>query len=596
MGEVEKVAPATAHVARRLIVFARPHWRPIALAFVMLLGKTVTTLAKPWPLKFALDEVVSERVKVGSFDRHTLELLVAIAVLIIAVDFLEGAFNYFQTFFINRAGRTIVFDLRAALLDKLQNLSLQYHSRRKSGDVLTRVTGDVKALNGALTSDLLEIVLAVTTLGGMSAILVFMDPWLAMVPLVAAPFMFSFLILYGRDIRQKSRDERRSEGKLANVLHESLGSVRLTRAYHRDETVRKKFLHEAAASLESGFAATLTSKRVAWGTETIWGFVVAGILGFGVYRVVQGQATVGDLTVFVYYARHVFRPLRDTIKSLNALLKAAPRAERVVELLDLDEGIKDRDDAVIAPRLHGHVVFDDVHFEYEAGCPVLRGIDLDVPAGQVVAIVGPTGCGKTTLTSLVPRLFDPTQGTVRIDGRDVRDFTMASLRAQVSMVLQESVLLDATVAENIAYGGNHVSMEEVVQAARAAGAHEFVTELPDGYESEVGERGDTLSGGQRQRIAIARAFVRNAPILVLDEPLAGLDAGSAEVVLEALRTLMKGRTVFLITHQIATVDLADVVVVMHAGKVVVQGRPRDLLHGGKLERYLRGEVGALWRA
>jgi ABC-type multidrug transport system fused ATPase/permease subunit len=581
-------------IGRRLGGFAKPHWRMIVLALAMMLGKTAMTLAKPWPVKLALDHIVLTE---GTLEGPVLKLLIGVMVGVVVIVALRGLFAYWEVLAINRAGRTIIFSIRKALFDQIQRLSLQFHSRRRTGDLMTRVTSDVKALRVLFTTSLLAIVSSVVLLVGIAGVLLWMDWRLALIPIIGAPLMVPLIRHYSRDITELSREERHSEGALASVLSESLGSVRLTRVFNRQEHARTAFLRDAAASLESGLAATMAEQRVAWWIDGIWAFVTASVLGLGVFRVVTGSATAGELVVFVHYVKNYYKPLRAILKHVYRISKSIPRAERILEVLETRRGVQERPDAVAAPVIGRAIEFRNVSFTYEGDRTVLDGVELEIPAGSVTAIVGPTGAGKSTVVSLIPRLYDPTAGEVRIDGRDIRDFTIASLRAQIGVVLQESILLRTSIAENIAYGRSSATVDEIHDAAKAAHAHEFIVQLPDGYDTVVGERGDTLSGGQRQRIAIARAMVGGSPILLLDEPLAGLDPESAGIVVQALDELMKDKTVVIITHQLATIRNADQIIVMDGGRAVQMGRYDDLLRAqGKFRELCDRQEGGLLAA
>jgi ABC-type multidrug transport system fused ATPase/permease subunit len=441
---------------------------------------------------------------------------------------------------------------------------------------MTRVTSDVKSLKDVFTDSVVETVYAVLYLGGMLIILFLLDWQLALVGMIAMPIMLALLYRYTSEIRRLSRIERRREGALASVLHETLGAIRLTHIFDQRNTAGKRFHEESYASLQSAYEATMAGARFGWTADIIRTLVTVGVLGFGVYQVTEGRISPGDLLVVYGYVRGVYRPLRKAMQQINAINRSVARAERVVELLDAEDGVIDLPGARPAPTLRGEITFENVSFEYDPGHPVLHNIDITAPAGHVTAFVGPTGVGKTTLASLIPRLYDPSDGIVFIDGVDIRTYTLASLRSQISMVLQESVLFRASVAENIAYGRPNASLDDIVHAARAANAHDFIVSLKEGYDTEIGERGETLSGGQRQRIAIARAMIRNAPILILDEPLVGLDIDSQTAVLEALERLIVGRTVIVITHQLATVRRADNVVLLEQGRVVEQGAVSEL--------------------
>jgi ATP-binding cassette subfamily B protein len=556
----------------RLRPFVLPHWRPLGLSLALLAGVAAVELLKPWPIKVVLDDVLAQ----GALEGTALYVLAAAATGLVAIALLEGLFSYLLVLLLNRTGRTIVLNLRAAVFDHVQQLSLQFHSRRATGDLLTRVTGDVKVVRDVLTESVAEVLNSALFLLGMTVVLLWLDWQLALVAIGAAPLLLLFLLRYAPRIHEYSREERRREGALASVAHEALGTIRLARVFNREEHARDRFEAEGIASVESGVAASLIAERFSWVVDLVAALATAGVLWFGVHRVSSGAITVGTLIVFVSYTRSFFKPLKTGVKHAVKVTRGAARVERVLELLDVEKGVTDLPGAQPAPRFRGRIEFERVSFAYEAGRPALSGVDLVVPEGRVTAIVGGTGAGKTTLTSLIARFYDPSEGRVLIDGEDVRRFTLQSLRAQIGVVLQESVLLRASVAENIAYGRPAADRAAIVAAAEAANALEFVSVLPEGFDTEVGERGETLSGGQRQRIAIARAILRDAPILILDEPLAGLDAEAAAAVLEALERLMRDRTVLVVTHQLATVQRADHAVVLARGRVVQQGPPAQL--------------------
>src|SRR5213593_1356540 len=560
----------------RLRTFVLPHWPAIGLALLLMMGEAAMDLLKPWPLKVTFDMILKQQTLAGK----TLYLLLGVCGLVVAIAVFEGLLGYLAAYYLNRAGRTVVFDLRTALFDHIQRLSLQYHDRRSAGDLMTRVTSDVKAMRDAMTESIAEILENSMFLIGMGAVLLWLDWQLAMVLIAAAPVLFVALSLYSSRIQERSRAERRREGALASVVHETLGTIRMTRVFNQEEEARKKFHAESAASLESGFAATMTGERFSWMVDVLGGIVTAAVLGFGVERVMTGAITAGSLIVFVSYIRNLYKSLRTAVRHTTKITKAGAQVERVVELLEVKEDVTDRPGARPAPRFRGQIEFRNVSFEYESGRPVLEGISLTIPAGKVTAIVGPTGGGKSTLVSLISRLYDPTEGSILIGGHDIREYTLRSLRSQISVVLQESVLLQASIAENIAYGRPAAHLEEIEAAAQAANADEFIRELPEVYDTVLGERGATLSGGQRQRIAIARAIVRDAPIVILDEPLTGLDAAAAAAVMEALEHLMTGRTVVIITHQLAIVQRADQIVVLADAQIREQGTHQDLMDMG----------------
>jgi ABC-type multidrug transport system fused ATPase/permease subunit len=567
----------------RLRHFLLPHAGAIGLALLLLLGEASMDLLKPWPLKLTFDVILKHQSLAGI----TLFLLIGVSALAIAIAVLEGLSGYWAAYYLNLAGRTVVFELRAALFNHIQRLSLQFHNRRSTGDLITRVTSDVKVLRDAMTESVAEILKSVVFLIGMGAVLWWLDSPLSLVVLGAAPVLLVALSIASRRIQERSRAERKREGALASVVHETLGTLRMSRVFTQEDEATRKFHVESAASLETGFAATMAGERFSSMVDVLGGVVTAVVLAFGVERVMTHAITPGTLIVFVSYVRSLYKSLKVAAKHATRLTKAGAPVERVAELLDVEEVVTDRPTARPAPPIQGAIEFRGVSFEYEPGNTILADIDLVIPPRRITALVGPTGAGKSTLVSLIPRLLDATRGQVSIDGHDIRDWTLRSLRSQISVVLQESVLLQASVAENIAYGRPAATYEEIEVAARAANAHDFIVALRDGYDTVVGERGETLSGGQRQRIAIARAIVRNAPIVILDEPLTGLDPVAAASVANALERLMTGRTVIVITHQLSSVQRADQVVVLSGGRIAQQGRHRDLMNdAGGLYRQL----------
>jgi ABC-type multidrug transport system fused ATPase/permease subunit len=564
---------------RRISRYFRPYTGPILIAFLFVMGNALLALARPWPLKFTFDAVldVGDGAVQTDLSGTTLWILIGIAASVVAMSFFDGMFTYLHALFINRAGRAVAFDMQSGLFAHVQRLSLQFHSRKQTGDLIARVTNDVKTIRETLVDSVLEVLHSAIFLTGMLAVLFWLDWRLALASLAPAPVLLILIVRFNRDIKKFSRAERKQEGALASIVHETLGTIRLTRIFNREEEANARFRKESAESLQSGFVAKLIEERSSWIVDVLAAVGAATAFGYGVHRTIGGALSPGELLVFLSYVRGFYRPISTGVKHSNKIAKGMTRAERVIEVLDAPEGVTDRPGARPAPPLLGDIAFQHVSFEYEPGARALDRVDLTIPAGEVTALVGPTGAGKTTLVSLITRLYDPTEGAVLIDGVDLRDYTLRSLRSQISVVLQESVLFRATIADNIAYGRERASMDEIVAAARLANAHGFISALENGYDTEVGERGETLSGGQRQRIAIARAMVRNAPILILDEPLTGLDADSAGAVLEALERLVAGKTTLFITHQLYNVQHAHGVVVIEGGRIVQQGAHDELI-------------------
>jgi ABC-type multidrug transport system fused ATPase/permease subunit len=573
----------TPYVVRRLAPYALPHWPAIFLALVLIGASTGLDLLGPWPMAFIIDHVLTDVVR----ETHTLSgrpmwILVGVCAALVIMAVANGLISFLQAYFVSRASRQIVFDLRAALFNHVQRLSLQFHSNRRTGDLIQRVTSDVRSLKDLFTDTSVTMIHSALYLVGMTVLLLWMDWQLGLLSMVATPPLVVLGLLNTRTIRRYSRAERGSEGQLSSIVSESLGAMRLIRVFNQEDEARNRFSQQNIATSESAFQANLATARFGWLIGITRAGLTAFILVFAVHRVVGGSMSIGHMTVFLAYVRNFYRPLRTSLRQFAGLSATMARAERVVDLLDTKEGVVDAPNAVPAEHFRGEVDFRNVSFSYESS-PVLQNVSLRIPAGKTTAVVGPTGVGKTTLISLIPRLYDPDQGEVLIDGQDIRAVTLKSLREQVSVVLQESVLFRASIFENIAYGRAHATLDDIVGAAKAANAHEFIMQLPNGYETEVGERGETLSGGQRQRIAIARAMIRDAPILILDEPLVGLDAASADVVLEALERLTSGRTAIVISHLVSSVLNADHVIVLESGRVAREGTVEEVVALGANE-------------
>jgi ATP-binding cassette subfamily B protein len=567
----------TPYVIRRLSPYALPHWPAIVLALVLVGASTGLDLLSPWPMAFVLDHVLTREVlATGTLTGRPLWILFGVCGAILVMAAVGGLISFLEAFFVSRASRQIVFDLRAGLFNHVQRLSLQFHSNRRTGDLIQRVTSDVRSLKDLFTDTSVTLIHNVLYLAGMTVLVLWLDWQLGLVSMAAAPFLVALGMVNIRTIRRYSRAERSSEGQLSSVVSESLGAVRLIRVFNQEEEARNRFSQQNVATSESAFQANLATARFGWVINLARAGLTAGVLAFAVQRVVGGSMTIGEMTVFLAYVRNFYRPIRSSMRQFAGLSATMARAERVVDLLDTKEGVTDAPSAFPAERFRGEIELRNVSFGYESSL-VLEGVNLRIPAGKTTAIVGPTGVGKTTLISLIPRLYDPTEGSVLIDRQDIRQFTLKSLRQQVSVVLQESVLFRASIFENIAYGRANATLDEIITAAKAANAHEFITKLPKGYETEVGERGETLSGGQRQRIAIARAMIKDAPILILDEPLVGLDVKSADVVLEALERLTAGRTAIVISHLMSPVLSADHVVVLEGGRVMREGTLEEMI-------------------
>ncbi|MDQ3942469.1 MAG: ABC transporter ATP-binding protein/permease, partial [Actinomycetota bacterium] len=464
---------------------------------------------------------------------------------------------------------------------KVHALGLDYHGKRRTGDTITRVTSDVKEVRSLLVDSVVEVGSSFLILVGMLVIMLWMSPSLTALALLTVPFLFLAVRRYRQALIERMRVVRAKEGAIASVIQEAVTGIRAVKIFAREDDEIDRFRRESRDSLTASVDSSAIEARFSILLGVAGGMGTALVLYFGAQQVLAGNLSVGDLTVFVAYLGLFLSPLWALSRQVNQIGKSLVSGERIIELLTVEPGVKDSPDARPAPPLAGRVTFEDVRFAYEKEVgEVLRGLSFDVEPGYRVALVGVSGAGKTTVTSLLARLYDPQGGRVLVDGEDIRNFTLKSLRDEITFVPQEPMLFRATVAENISYGKPGASMEEIEKAARLAGADEFIRELPEGYETVLSERGESLSGGQRQRVSIARAMLRDTPILILDEPQSGLDAEAAEAIEENWRTLTEGRTTFLIAHELRLVRNVDLIFVVDHGRLVESGTHEELVSLG----------------
>ena len=471
-------------------------------------------------------------------------------------------------------------DLRTILYHHIQRLSLAYHDHRPTGDLISTVTADIDSIQDFISQALLGIVVNVLTLVGMLLVMFYLNWRFTLIALSITPFLFIVVYTYTRRIKQASRALRKKEGEVISVVAEVLNSIRVVKAFAREDYEEARLAQQSLENVEVALKARSLKAKLAPVVQVIVAVGTCLVLWYGVNLVLSGQLTSGSLLVFLLYLGKMYKPMRDLSKMTGTMSKAAVGYERIRAVVETEDTIRNLPGARKAPDFKGAIEFEHVYFAYESGYGTLNDINLRVEPGQLAALVGPTGAGKTTIASLIGRLYDPQKGVVKIDGEDVRRYKLKSLRRQMSFVLQETLLFRAPVWQNIAYGRPEASREEILHAAKLANADEFIREMPQQYDTMVGEKGVTLSGGQRQRIAIARAIIRNAPILILDEPTSGLDAASEELVFEALGRLMAGRTTIVIAHRLATIRRADVIFVIEHGKIAERGTHDHLLSVG----------------
>jgi ATP-binding cassette, subfamily B, bacterial len=571
---------------RRTVARFRPH---IVAERRLLIAGTLTMFAaaalqllEPWPLAFVLDAIVNNQPMDLSGPLAGLDglrsLVVICALALVGVVVLRALASYLMTICFALAGNRVLTRVRAEVYRHLNALSMRFHDRRRTGDLVTRVTGDVGRLQDALVTAIIPLVGNVLTLIAMLVVIAIMDWQLALVVLLILPLFTLSSRRLATKIVDVSRGQRSAEGALASLATETLGSMAVVQSYSLEDRMQGRFASSNQRSLKDGVKGKKLSAGLERKTDVLVGIGTALVLVFGAFRVLEGQLSIGELTVFLSYLKTTFKPLRDVAKYTGRIAKAAASGERIVDVLDEDVEIADALEARPAERFAGAVEFRDVEMTFKPGHPVLRGLSFAVPAGQRVAIVGPSGAGKSSLVSLLCRLRDPDAGEICIDNEPISAFTVSSLRSQIAIVLQDSVLFAVTIGDNIALGSpDPVTDEQIVAAARLAGAHEFISALPQGYDTVVGERGSTLSGGERQRIAIARAAIRDAPIVILDEAMTGLDSETEAEVTAALDRLTAGRTTFIITHDVDAARDCEYVIWLERGRVTRSGHPDQVL-------------------
>ena len=568
----------------------RPHRAVLALAFVAVLGEAATDLLEPWPLKIVFDYVFGAKHMPAWMSALLPDNKISIlhfAVLAVIVIALAGALSaYAEKYLTTSVGQWVMHDLRRVLYHHIQRLSLAYHDRKPTGDLISTVTADIDAIQDFISQALLGIVVNVLTLVGMLAVMFYLNWRFTLIALSVTPFLFAVVYIYTRRIKQASRALRKKEGEVVSVVAEVLSSIRVVKAFAREDYEEARLAQQSLENVEIALRARSLKAKLAPAVQIIVAVGTCLVLWYGVNLVLTEQITAGSLLVFLLYLGKMYKPMRDLSKMTDTMSKAAVGYERIHEVIETEDRIRNLPGAKPAPNLRGEIEFDHVDFAYDKGYGTLTDINLRIEPGQLAALVGPTGAGKTTIVNLIGRSYDPQKGVVKIDGQDVRRYKLKSLRRQISYVLQDTILFRAPVWQNIAYGRPEASRDEILLAAALANADEFIRHMPQQYDTMIGEKGVNLSGGQRQRIAIARAIIRNAPILILDEPTSALDAESEELVFEALSRLMVGRTTIVIAHRLATVRRADVIFVIDNGTIIERGTHEALLTAGGLYSHL----------
>jgi ATP-binding cassette subfamily B protein len=583
-------AEAVAQAARKrkhlsITSLLRPHLGTLALGLIAITGESIANLLEPWPLKIVLDDVLRSRqsnawamrIVHHAVGTDKLAMLKFACVAVLAIAIFDAICTFGEKYLTTSVGQWVSYDLRLTIYAHIQKLSLAFHDQKRTGDLISRVTSDIDAIQSFIMNGVLGVIINVMTLGGMIAVMFYLNWRFTLIALSVVPVLFAMVYSYTRRIKKASREVRKKEGEITSVVEEVLSSIRVVKAFAREDFEVRRLEHESLEAVDISMRARSLKAKL----TPLVGIVVAVgtglVLWFGARLVMTSTMSAGELVVFILYLGKMYKPMQEISKMTDTYSKAAVGYERIQEILQTNVEVKDARNARRAPKFKGDIEFDNVSFSYDSKTPILKDVSFKIKAGQVSALVGPTGAGKSSIIGLIPRFYDPEQGSITIDGVDIKQYQQKSLRQQMSFVLQETVLFHAPVWQNIAYGKPNCTRAEIIKAAELANANEFIDQMPDGYDTIIGERGMTLSGGQRQRIAIARAVIRNTPILILDEPTSGLDSASEKLVFEALDRLMEGKTVVVIAHRLSTIQRADIIFVVKDGAIVERGNHQELM-------------------
>jgi ATP-binding cassette subfamily B protein len=555
-------------------------------------------VVEPWPLKIVFDQVLFHRPARGFLTRGFLvfgptptDILAVAALILMVAGLVHGISYYYQDYLLSTAAQEIVYSIRTRLYRHLHRLDLSFHVNRPVGDTLVRLSADIVMLRDVLIDGLVTLGSGVIMLLLMLVVMLAIDPVLTLLVVSVMPPAFVITWIYGEQIRVRSRKQRKREGQVAALMHESLAEIATVQLHGAEEREEARYRAANRRSLKEGTKTVRLEAQMNRAIEIALAFGMVVVLWAGTLQALHNRISPGDLVVFIAYLRAAFRPLRRASKTVQRSAKALAAAERIVEVLEIEPAIRDAPNAVPAPPFRESLRLQNVSFAYRPGADVLRNISLELPAGRFVAIVGPTGSGKSTLLSLIPRLQDPTRGSITFDGIDLRKLTLESLRAQISVVQQDAVLMGLSIAQNIRYGRPDASDDEVLRAALDAGLAPLLEQLPDGLDTVVAERGASLSGGERQRVTISRALVRDTPILLLDEPTTGLDPVTKHGVVETLLRVVQGRAAVMATHDMALAARADEVVLLIDGQLHARGTHEELARGSLEFRRLAHRLG-----
>lgn len=564
----------------------RPYRRTLIVIFIFMLLDTATSLAAPWPLKIILDSVVGNHKLAPWLHRFIGPLLengskahvaavAAFAFVLIAV--IDAIASYVDNYYTESVGQWVAHDLRMRTYHHLQRLSLGYYSTHETGTILSTLTTDIQTIQGFASSSKLGILVDMLTIVCMLGLMFWLNWDFTLIAIAVTPFLLLFVSRFKKAVKAATHEVRKEQSQVVAVAQQGLESMPVVMAFGQEKTEETLLYNVSEATVGAALKARSIKALLSPVVNVTVAVCTAIVLWRGAVLILAHSMTIGELTVYLAYLARFFKPVKDLATTTNAVAQVAVGVERVRTILDADLIIPDDPNGLEPESLSGEIEFDHIAFGYDPAQPILTDLSLKIRPGQFVGIVGPTGSGKSTVVSLIPRFYDVQDGTVHIDGEDVRKYKLKHLRNQIGYVLQDTVLFRGTIFENIAFGRPEATKEEVIEAAKLANAHDFIMAMPLGYDTPVGERGLTLSGGQRQRIGIARVMIRDSPILLLDEPTAALDSESEKLVIDALEKLMKGRTVIAIAHRLSTIRDADLIAVVKGGVVAESGTHDELM-------------------
>ena len=562
---------------KRLLQYIRPYLKRLGLAIVCIVVAAACNLYLPWIIKDMVDKVLADKDMV---------MLYVICVSIVVVFLIRGIFYYGQSYLVSYIGQKVVIDVREVMFRKFQRMPMAYFDKHQTGETMSYITNDVSAIQSALVDQLIEMVTEGSILIGSIVMMVYLDWKLSLLTLIVIPLVGQAMKIFGRKLKRNGTVIQERAADITSLLQESISSIRVVKSFVREEYEIKRFINQNILNFQAAMKNVQLTSLLTPTVEFLAAVSVTFIVGFGGYEVVNGQMTAGALVAFLTYAVNLANPVKRLARVYGNLQRAMAAVDRVFAVIDLPEPIRDKEDAKELPKIEGHVKVDHVTFGYKEGVNALEDVSLEVKPGQMIAFVGPSGAGKSTIANLIPRFYEINSGAISIDGQDIRDVTVASLREQIGIVPQETMLFSTTVMENIRYGRLDATDEEVIEAAKAANADVFIRELPQGYDTPIGERGLNLSGGQRQRMSIARAILKNPRILILDEATSALDTESEKIVQAALDSLMVGRTSFVIAHRLSTIFNADQIYVIDGGRIKEHGTHEELLAKNGLYSHL----------